>query len=963
VPRLTNHPADPPPRSFVFGPFVFAPERQLLLQNEKKVRIGGRALDILTALVERSGEIVSKRELMARAWPNIAVEEGNLKVNMAALRRALGDGTGAGKYIATVTGRGYRFVAPVQPIVASGLAFGSSAAAARRHNLPTGRTRIFGRSDAIDAIHRDLHEARLVSIVGPGGVGKTTVALAVADHAFEEFRDGVWLVDLAPLRDPNMASIAIATAIGLAANSSDMLAALCEFLRDRQMLLVLDNCEHLIEAAAACINQILAEAAGVSILVTSREPLLVGGERVRRLPGLGTPPSSPHLDAEEALRFAAIQLFVDRATNRLESFELSDATASAVAEICRRLDGLALAIEFAATRIDAFGVSGLLKQLDERFPLFVGRRAGPERHRTLTATLDWSYGLLSESEEALLRAVSVFAGVFDIEGAAAVSNVAPTEVANALAELVAKSLLAVDLDGDDVAYRLLETTRAYCSDKRYASGEDGAIRQRHAEHLLAVLERATSEWAERPAGEWGSAYGRVIDDLRAALAWAGRDSTRRPLRIRLTLAGILLWNHFSLTEECAVQVSQAVEELDAAGLAGTAIEMKLKLWLGGATMFTRGLKPKAMDALRRALVIAVQIGDTDYHLRCLIMIGIYELFTGEHDAGMRTLETFAAVAAAEDPSILPEGEVHFGIAELFLGRLQCARERLERLQQRDLRYFGSYAVRYLSDPIVLVGSVLSQVQWLTGSPDTAARTAAVAVELAGQTSHHLSLNNILSYACPIFYWSGDYDECARYVGMLEEHVLRHGLVARRPVATFYRAALAYSRNGASPGGIEDLRHAIEEFRQTNHLARMPYYLSVVADALAHGGRVSEAEATIRRALHIAQTQGEGWCLPEVLRINASILAAQGQADEAQALLGKSMELAVEAGALSWRLRAANDLAALWRAGSREDDARDMLLPIFSEFTEGFSTRDLAVATDLLGLLSRPEIARPFARRP
>ena len=518
-------------RSFAFGPFTLVPERQLLMRGDAPVRIGGRALDILVALIERPGELVSKRELMARVWPRTVVEEANLKVNVAALRRTLGDGgPDDARYIATVTGRGYQFIAPVTTSDSSDLALTSAAATTRRHNLPTGTTRIVGRADAIDAIRRDFEVSRLVTIVGPGGIGKTTVALAVAELALGSFRDGVWLVDLALLKDPNLAPNTIATAIGLSGNSVNTLSALCESLRDREMLLVLDSCEHIIDAAASCASKILAEAADVKVLVTSREPLLVPGERVRRLSGLGTPPSSPHLNAEEALTFPAIQLFVDRATDRLESFKLSDSDAPTVAEICRRLDGLALAIEFAATRVDSFGVGGLLKQLNDRFRLLIGRRAGPERHRTLTATLDWSYSLLSDSEAALLRAVSVFAGVFDIDGASAVADVAPAETAERLAQLAAKSLLATDLDADHIAYRLLETTRTYCLERLRVSGEDHAVRQRHAEHMCTTLERAASEWAQRPAGEWGSAYGRVIDDLRGALTWTGRDAANRLLQ-------------------------------------------------------------------------------------------------------------------------------------------------------------------------------------------------------------------------------------------------------------------------------------------------------------------------------------------------------------------------------------------------------------------------------------------------
>jgi predicted ATPase/DNA-binding winged helix-turn-helix (wHTH) protein len=947
---VTSDLAERPPRSFVFGPFVLIPGRQMLLKGDAPVRIGSRALDILITLVERPGQLVSKSELIARVWPNTFVDESNLKVNVSALRRALGDGgPDDARYIATVTGQGYRFVAPVATGALTEVETGHLGSTTRQHNLPTGTTRILGRADAIDAIRRDFDVSRLVTIVGPGGVGKTTVALAVAECAIGSFRDGVWLVDFALLTDPNHAPNAIATAVGLQGSATSSLAALCESLRDREMLLVLDNCEHIIDAAASCTSQILAGAARVKILVTSRETLRLSGERVRRLSGLGTPPASARLSAEEALTYPAVQLFVDRATDRLESFTLSDADAPTVAEICSRLDGLALAIEFAATRIDAFGVVGLLKQLDDRFRLLTGLRAGPGRHRTLTATLDWSYGLLSTSEATLLRAVSVFSGVFDLDGASAVSTLAPHEVGDTLAQLAAKSLLVVDIDVDGAAYRLLETTRAYCLERRQASGEDRGIRQRHAEHVCMVLERATAEWPQRPAHDWATEYGRVLDDLRQSLAWAAQDSIDRSLRIRLTVAGLLLWNHLSLTEECRVHVSQAIEDLDAAHLAGTPFEMHLKVWLGASAMFTHGLQPLAMDAMQRALEIAVQLGDADYRLRCLRMIAGYELFLGKHDAAIRTLETFVSVAATVDRSAVPDGETHLGIAEIFVGRLQSSRRRLARLYDHDLEGVNdSRFARFLYSRNVDVGNVLSWAQWLTGSPDTAARTAEATVEQALKTRHDLSLSNALAVAaCPVFFSSGRYQECGRYVAMLDEQVTRRGIVLWRPVALFYRGALACAQHDASADGVVDLERAVAEFRAINHWARMPFILCVLADALAKCGRLADAATTIHAALDRVHAQNERWCAPEVLRIQASILTAEGRSDDAEAILVESMALARDIGALSWQLRSANDLAQLWLGLSRADDARKMLRAICGEFTEGFETRDLVGAANLL----------------
>jgi predicted ATPase/DNA-binding winged helix-turn-helix (wHTH) protein len=933
-------------RSFAFGPFVLVPERQLLLLGETPVRIGGRALDILTALVERPGEVVSKRELIARAWPSTIVDEGNLKVNMAALRRALGDGVGGAQYIATVTGRGYRFVGPVQASRLSGL---PAPLSARSNNLPIATTTIFGRREAIDAIQRDLSASRLVSIVGAGGIGKTTVALAVAEHALGVFSDGVWLVDLAPLKDAALAPNAIAAAIGLNMPSADALTAVCEHLRDRKELLVFDSCEHIIDAIATCADRILTGAPSVKILATSREPLRIKGERIRRLPGLGAPPALPRLTAEEALTFPAVQLFVNRASDGFESFALSDTEAPAAGEICRRLDGLPLAIELAATRVDTFSVSGLLSQLDDRLRVLSGRRAGPERHRTLAATLDWSYNLLSPNEAVLLRSVAVFSGVFDLEAASVVSNLSAADVPDALAQLTAKSLIALELESRASAYRLLETTRAYGLNQLLLSGEDSLVRQRHAEHVCRVLERATAEWAQRPAHEWTTEYGRMLDDLRGALAWASRDSADRSLCIRLTVAGLLLWNRFSLTEECRVHVSRAIEALDAADLSGTTFEMHLKVWLGASMMFTHGLQTMAMDAMQRALKIAERVGDNGCRIRCLRTIGLYQHLIGEHLAGLTTFENFASLVSEEDSPTVPEIGFHLSISEYFLGRLRNALGRLIQLrdQAKDAR---RQTVQYQSDINVDIACALTIVQWLTGSPEAAITTSKENIESALRANHHMSLSNALNAACPVFYWSGCFDDCDRAVVMLEAEGKRHSILTRRPVAMFYRAALTCVREGVQQG-IESLERAVAEFRMINHLARMPYYLGVLADAQAKCGQMATARTTIHKAFDLAHANSEGWCLPEVQRVYASILIATGEESEAEARLLDAMARAQETGALSWQLRAATDLARLWSSTDRSEQAFRLLSPIYSEFSEGLDTLGPLAAGELLATLA------------
>ena len=459
-----------------FGPFRLLAAQRLLLDGEKPVRLGSRAFDILTSLVERPGEVVGKEELIARAWPQTFVEELNLKIQVSALRRALGDGQGGHRYVVTVPGRGYNFVAPVRPEEPSRAPPPTTVASPALHNLPCAVTRMIGREEAVAALVSRPSHPRLVTIVGPGGIGKTTVALAVAEHMITSYEDGVWLVDLAPLGDPRLVLGAVATVLGLEIRAEDSLPNLVGGLRDKRMLLLLDNCEHVIDAAASLVAAVLSGAPGVNIMATSREPLGVVGEREYRLGPLSCPEPSSKLTAADAAVFPAVQLFVERVTAIVEDFALTDANAPLVVEICRRLDGLPLAIEFAAPRVAVLGVEGLAARLDDSLPLLVARRrAALPRHQTMRAVVDWSYGLLSEDEQLFFRALGIFSGGFTVEAAAAVviDPAAKTCMGaiDRLADLVAKSLVVADVSGAKPRFRLLDTTRAYATEKLDASGE------------------------------------------------------------------------------------------------------------------------------------------------------------------------------------------------------------------------------------------------------------------------------------------------------------------------------------------------------------------------------------------------------------------------------------------------------------------------------------------------------------
>lgn len=939
------------PRRFSFGPFVLDADRQLLHRGGVPVRIGGRALDILAALLERPGEVLSKRELMARVWPSTVVEEENLKVHMVALRRALGDEAVAARYIATVSGRGYRFVAPVRREGLPSPVASYAPGAPQTSTLPAEVAHIFGRREAIEGILRDLGESRLVSIVGAGGIGKTTVAVAVAHAASRHRADGAAFIDLAPVADPAFVPSVMAAAHGVIMTGADPLSGVVHALKSQHRLLLIDNCEHLLPSIAAVVDRLIRNLDGIRVLATSREPLRLRGERVFRLGGLACD-IRPVAPSEEARGFPSFALFEARAAERA-GYRLTDADVPAVAEICRRLEGNALAIELAATQTTRFTPVQVRELLDDRLHLLRLNTTGvPVRQQTLGATLDWSYSLLSERQADVLCAVSVFAAAFDIDGALAMSAGDADDVLDTLSQLAAKSLLATEAGDGKVTYRMLETTRSYVLEHLRRSGKDRAVRRRHAQHVCALLEKASSEWSKRPADEWGATWGRLLDDLRTALAFAGQDTQERALLIRLTIAGSSLWNHLSLTHESHAHFSRAVREIDAAGLAGSVSEMNLQLSLASTTLFTRGFAPEALTAMRRALEIAEQLGDVDHRLRTLRLMYSHQKFAGQHDAALRTIEGFVVLAGTAEPSALPDGQTHLALAEAYVGRLRSSRERLERLRRDHMRAIDHPRfARFLYDQNVDVLNILSQVQWLTGSPDAAAATAQAAVDRALKLEHSLSLINALATAaCPVLFLCGHRETASRHAELLNDRVARHGIVIWRPVALFYRAALACARADPLPDAVQALGYAIGEFEAIHHRARMPFYLAVLAQALARCGRLDDAEATILKAVECARTQNEGWCMPELLRVHAAVLASTGRGADAQAVLAESIASAQDMGALSWRLRAVVDLATLWCAQSRQEDARRMLGEVHGEFTEGFATHDLVVAGDLLASL-------------
>src|SRR5713101_4074055 len=413
-----------------FGPFHLVASERLLTKERVPLELGSRALDILIVLISTPNEVVSKKDLMSRVWPDVIVEEGSLRFHMVSLRKALGDGKDGARYITTLPGRGYCFVAPVSrpssprddaPVVATDFPHA---------NLSSRLSRMVGRDDDVLKLSAQLNASRFVTIVGAGGVGKTTVAIAVGHHLIEAFAGAVLFVDLGMLGDPDLVTTAVASMLGLSVQSDDATPNLIAYLHNKRILLILDTCEHLVEAVATLAASIIDAASQVHILATSREALRVESEHIYRLDALACPPDDPGLTAAIVRTFPATQLFVERALASGAHLDVSDAEAPIVASICRKLDGVALAIELAARRVESYGLQQTAALLDQRLTLlWLGQRTAPPRQKTLQATLDWSYGLLSELERVVLRRLAVFVGHFTIDAALAVVTSATVDQA------------------------------------------------------------------------------------------------------------------------------------------------------------------------------------------------------------------------------------------------------------------------------------------------------------------------------------------------------------------------------------------------------------------------------------------------------------------------------------------------------------------------------------------------------
>lgn len=911
-------------RSYHFGPFRLVPSGRSLMEGEARVPLGGRAFDILVALVERAGEVVSKEDLLEQVWGNAAIDGTNLRVHIAALRKALKARDDS--YVSSVPGQGYCFVAAVTK-VEEGTSGSAAPRALASSPPPSLLTRVIGREDVLVGLKQQVLSKRFVTIVGPAGIGKSTVAVSLAGMLAPEFRDGCHFVDLLSVGDPQAVPNALALAIDATLSGDDPGATLVQALRHKQALLVLDNCEHLIDAVAMLSERLLQAAPGLALIATTREPLRAQGEWVSRLPPLEYPDSDGDLTANQALEFAAVELFVERASAVSDEFSFSDAAAPLVAELCARLDGIPLAIELAAARADAFSIRELAARFDDRFRLLMkGRRTALARHQTLRGALDWSYQLLSASQQSLLRSLGVFPASFVIDDAVAVAAgrlSVDEDVAEVLSELVFKSLVILDVRSEHARFRLLATTRAYALEKLTEAGELLPLRRLYAERVRVRIDDILESAKQRGSAPLAKNYPGVIDDLRAALVWAYSPDGDTHFAASLTASAAPLFSSFSVHAEFGPYVDRALET--ARSLGDPRLEMRLSYAAAGLSLHTH--QDVAEDLFARALALATSLGDR-----------VFQAYAAEATwaSNFGRAEYPRCVLLAKDYASIPEAtELHgaqsarlLGISLHFSGQLRAAREQLEDAFNR-FSMSGGWRPEHPVQTSPQVSSAISLARnfWLRGDYGRAVALTDDMLERALASGHLLSICYVLGFAaCPIALWRGDRIEATRLVGLLTKASVRSGLGLWQSWARCYEAVLSAQARVPSP--LNDMQREV---------------LCTVREEWADSGLLSRFERGLA-----------GWCGAEVLRVQAeSVLRAGGPEarSAAEATLNRALSLARSQGAAFWELRCSTSLARLWRDTGRGAAARALLEPWASSGTDEVSSLDFESARSLLSELS------------
>jgi len=887
-----------------FGPFTVEFSKRELKREGIVLPVGSRAFDLLMVLLSKPQEIFHREELLRRVWPDVHVVDGSLRFHMSQLRRILGENGNSERYIRTISGRGYCFVAPLR-----------AATEDTRHSdqfipaLPRRTAHLFGRENEILSAATRLPHVRLLSFVGMGGVGKTSVAVAVAHEMLGVFGDSVSFVDIGTLSDGGQIAPTVAATLGLQPGNHNPAHAIKAHLGNRASLIVLDTCEAAIDATAQLASYLLDGCKNLCILVTSREPLGIEGELIVRLQPLEYPSVNWRPAYHPASAFPAVAMLLQRVAAIGGPVDLNPNEALAVVEICRAIEGVPLAIELAAGRVATLGLHATKKLLGEKLNLLqTGRRDVPARQRTLQATLDWSYNLLSPHEQLALCRLTVFRGHFTIEAALAVITddfLSEVTAVEAISSLVLKSMITSHIRGQGSDYRLLDTTRHYAGQLYTDPDAVHEISRRHAEFYAGLLSEYGGFTRHSSDADWRSDILGHLGNIRAALQWSFGDYGDKGTGIALASASAQMLIALSLLEECQSWMECALAALQTRERERSA-EAGILASLGVSLMFSKGGQQKAHDALEKSLVLSVT---PEQELQALGPLQMFSLRTGNYKASLRYANRCLELAKLIDkPQVTVLAHALAGISLHLRGEHNKARKALEVAVKSEAHMVPDRSLPVGFDDRLFAGAVLARTLWLQGFADEAQQRAEQTVKEAEALGHPLTLSVTLVWAATVCFWAGNLARARVFTQRLLECAASYSLGPYLAVAQGF-SGIILTRQGDTDKGRELLSSSLATLRNAPYeLLTTPLTLALVEN-FCESGDFEEAVQLIEPLLDTIKVKGDLCYLPEAIRMKAELYRMTNQSCElVNQLFGTALQISREQGSRAWELRLMEDMA-------------------------------------------------------
>ncbi|MCX7307003.1 MAG: winged helix-turn-helix domain-containing protein [Afipia sp.] len=847
------------------GNYQVFPDLRLLLRNGEKVDLSGKPFEIALMLIEANNAAVAKDDLLRSIWPNQIVEENNLQAHISIIRRALGPDRGLLK---TEFGNGYRLELPGENAGDSPTPHASS-----QFQVPLTTTPLFGRLEELAVMDRMIAAGNLVTITGIGGIGKTRLATELAHRSRRNFGDSIFFVELSSLTSAALVLPTIAARVNAdltATGSSERSTGPVE--QSARTLLILDGCEHLLNSVVEAVQLLLRCAPALTIVTTSQEPLHIDGEQVLRLQPLDIP-TDDVTSLERASEFASAQLLISRIRSIDHDFPVDDTSTQEICRICRQLDGIPLALELAGSRVPLIGLHEVVKGLSDRFRLLTaGRRTAMPRHQTLRATLEWSYELLSTSEQRLLNRLGIFAGPFTLASAATVSNTindpGPSAV-DMISSLVAKSLVCRDTNSRQRFY-LFESMRAFTLEKLVATGELPHIAHRHSQFFSDRLSSASADWQDMPLDKWLAEYKDDLSDVRAALDASITEVEDAAISAEQICDSLPFWMQLSLLDECRVRVSNILEKLSSTGKIDASLEMRLQRALGAALAWAQGPTPQVAASWKRTLILSQRNNDAEHQMQGHYGLWLYNLRSGSYQTAAQHADKLASMGRASSDMVAKwTGERAKGVTLHFLGDNIGAKQLIESvLTGHDYSRSRSFPLRFGVDQRIAGFAFLARTLWLLGDAHGAEDAAEAAIAEAAELDHVSSLCcALLEGGCALWAISGQWKKLAEASETAVKIADRYNLGFWRSYAEGF---IALSRSNTSPdnSSLRSLQAAAGSLSRIGVHPGYSLFTIGIARLQANLGDHQGAEKTTDGLIKSIGSE-QHWAMPEILRLKVS----------------------------------------------------------------------------------------------